>query len=446
MKNDYTQKGRVFVICCLVSLFSFGAFAQVGIGNIDPKSALDVNGALSLREGAALSLTNNDNQNIDLGATIYSQYRIIGPTADFNILTFLTPANVSSSDGQLLTLINTTAKKMTIIHDQGSNGNKQRRIYCPSGYNLVLEGQNSSVTLQYNTSLQRWVVIGYADIGGYGRNVYNNIGLDDTSTNSTNSNAMKDMSLTFTPKHSVVYVNFSASGTMDKGANSDAQGYAAFQIMRGNTSIAGTTTLATDRSFLGSGCSGTAFYDSGGINNDYSNNENVIYSFLPTNPGEKVSVTFSTFVTESSWDGLRVYNGSITPANLIDSGYRNFNYYPLANGAYTGTGNFTAQGLTFTSTAQSGALNFVFTSDGATTRPGWEACVTSSVGPPPSGYSLDSAWNAGFTMYPVSVTPGVQTTININWSRNGNPGLADVLRNNVSSNADRSHRSITIFD
>src|SRR5690606_15392460 len=176
-----------------------------------------VSGALSLREGPALSIGNGIN--INLGATIYSQYRITDPMVDFNILTFLTANGVSAADGQLLTLINTTPYKMTLVHNQGSNSNPQRRIYCPNGFDLVLEGQNSSVSLQYNTNLQRWIVVGYSDMGGYGRNVYSSIGTTDINTNSPAFSNMADMSITFTPKHSTVYVNFSASGTMDKGAS-----------------------------------------------------------------------------------------------------------------------------------------------------------------------------------------------------------------------------------
>lgn len=443
MKNMYIPQKWAFLFCSFLSLFTFTVFAQVGIGTTDPKSSLDINGALSLREGPALSIGNGIN--INLGTTIYSQYRITEPTADFSVLTFLTPNGVSSADGQLLTLINTTVYRMTIVHDRGSNSNPQRRIYCPSGYDLVLEGQNSTVTLQYNITLQRWVVVSYVDLGGYGRNVYNSIGSADINTNSNSFTDMADMSINFMPKHSVVYVNFSASGTMDKGSNSNSQAYANFQLMQGTTPIAGTTTLVSDRSFLGSGCSGIAFYDTGGQAGNYPNNETRVWTFTPTNPGEKVSVRFDLFDTEEGWDGLMIYNGPTVASPIISSG-STYNRATCPNGAWTGIGLYTAQGLTFTSTAPNGELTFRFRSDGLFNYSGWEACRTSGVGPPPPSYSLDTAWNAGFTMYPVSVTPGVLTTIKIRWLRDGNTGLPNVLRNNVSSNKDRSHRSLTIFD
>src|SRR5690554_897353 len=183
MKGVYVRSSWVFYSTLFVFCFLSNGYSQVGIGNTDPKSALDVSGALSLREGPALLLTNN-NENIELGTTIYSIYRVTGPTGDFNILSFNTPEGISANDGQLLTLINTTPFKMTLVHDDGSVGNPQRRIYCPNGLNLVLEGQNATVTLQYNTFLERWVVNGSTDVGGYGKNVNSKIGATDINTDS----------------------------------------------------------------------------------------------------------------------------------------------------------------------------------------------------------------------------------------------------------------------
>ena len=425
------QLKTISVLCFLSLLFSTNVFAQVGIGNTDPKSTLDVGGALSLREGPALSVGNGSN--IDLGTTTYSQYRITGPTSDFDIKTFLTPSGASAANGQLLTLINTTTYNMTLVHNQGSNSNPQRRIYCPSGFNLVLEGQNSTVTLQYNTGLQRWVVVGYADLGGYGRNVYNNIGTTDINTNTASFTDMADMSISFTPKHAVVYVNFSASGTMDKGTNGDSQGYAEFQIQKDATPVAGTNTLTTDRSYIDT-CR-EFFYDTGGAGSNYPDNDTQLVTFTPTNPTEKVSVRFDVFDTEEGYDGLMVYNGPTTASPIFSSG-STFNEPTCPNGAWTGTGAFSAQGVTFTSTATNGELTFQFTSDVNINSLGWEACVTSN-------YRIDTAWNAGFTMYPVSVTPGVPTTIKVLWRRDGN--VPSVLRNNATD-ANRSHRNITILD
>lgn len=130
-------------------------------------------------------------------------------------------------------------------------------------------------------------------------------------------------------------------------------------------------------------CGGDLFYDNGGQSNNYSNNANETTTISPDNAGDVVFVTFLSFNTEQNWDGLLIYDGPDTSAPLIDSGF-----VPtggaLSAGAWHGspTQDFTANGETFVSSHPSGALTFVFTSDGSGTRAGWEASVV--CGPPPS--------------------------------------------------------------
>lgn len=89
MKKLYTHSLYSFMLLGVLSLFSTGLFAQVGIGNTDPKSTLDVSGALSLREGPALTLTSGNNPTVNLGTKQYSQYRILGQTVFFAPLLFI---------------------------------------------------------------------------------------------------------------------------------------------------------------------------------------------------------------------------------------------------------------------------------------------------------------------------------------------------------------------
>lgn len=388
MKYKYIDKIGIVSFILFLTFFS-SVHSQVGIGNTDPKSTLDVSGAISLREGPVLSLMNN-NENLDLGATIFSLYRITGPTANFNILSFNTPDATFANDGQLLTLINTTPFTMTLVHDEGSIGNEHRRIYCPNGTNLVLEGQNASVTLQYNIFLERWVINGSTDVGGYGKNVKSSIGSSDIETDSPDAADMGDMEITFTPKHETVFVNFSASGTMDKGGASDAQAFANFELTKDGVIVAGATTLASDRSYTEQETSSTTpqgncrevFYDTGGPTGDYGYNEDRIWTFTPTNPGEKVTVEFLAFEIENGWDGLMIYNGPTTSSPIISSG-STFNRPNCPNGAWTGTATFSALGSIFTSTHSTGTLTFRFLSDVSLNYAGWEACVTSGDTPPP---------------------------------------------------------------
>lgn len=469
MKNKYNQKVGAFAFFCLFSFFSFNLFAQVGIGNTDPKTMLDVSGALSLREGPALNLTNGENIDIDLGTTVYSNYRIVGPTADFSINGI---TGVTGADGLLVTLVNSTDYSMIITSNSSGGGLK---IVCPSDFDLLLTGTNSSVTLQYNTSLAKWIVVGYSDLGGYGRNVYNSIGTTDINTNSTAFSDMADMSITFTPKHSVVYVNFSASGTMDKGASFDSNAYANFQLRNGATSIAGTTTLATDRSnynncvinsfpynesfddppygcwseehvlgnepwyayAFGAGGGGITTTHSGAYNLLFQGTNNEITKFIsplmdisglttPTitfwhgqqsNSGQKQLRVYYRISETDPWVQIASYTNNVTSWTQRTLALPNASStYQIA---FEGRGNnggrpVVVDDMTVTG---AGAVNTRF---------------------------LETAWNAGFTMYPVSVTPGVSTTINLRWLRDGN--FPNVLRNNVQNDADRSHRNLTILD
>jgi len=157
MENIYSQKAGAFFFFCSLFLFSFNALAQVGIGTTDPKTALDVNGALSLREGPVLNLGNDDVDDINLGATPYSFYRITGNNnRDFNI-TGIAPA--TGVDGQMVVLVNTrTAGIMTIKHNN-SGSMQDNSIYVAGEKDLQLRGRFTAITLQYSKSLKKWVLL-----------------------------------------------------------------------------------------------------------------------------------------------------------------------------------------------------------------------------------------------------------------------------------------------
>ena len=130
-------------------------YAQIGIGTTDPKTTLDINGALSLREGPDLTLTNSNNNDLLLNTEPYSFYRIIGPTASFGIRRIRATAN---ANGQFVTLVNFTDEKMKIRHNAGSTTNV-KRIFCPNESDVILTGKYSSATLQYSSTLQGWLVV-----------------------------------------------------------------------------------------------------------------------------------------------------------------------------------------------------------------------------------------------------------------------------------------------
>ena len=103
---------------------------------------------------------------------------------------------------------------------------------------------------------------------------------------------------------------------------------------------------------------GGLFVDAGGQAGNYANNANITYPICPVNPGDQVTVTFTSFNTQLNTDLLKVYNGNGTSGTLLAT--------------YSGTTIPPA----VTSSSPDGCLTFVFTSNASTTAAGWVANVT----------------------------------------------------------------------
>ena len=116
-------------------------------------------------------------------------------------------------------------------------------------------------------------------------------------------------------------------------------------------------------------CGGN-FVDTGGPNANYGANQDYVVTICPPNPGDYVTVTFTSFNVEANWDKLYVYDGNSTASPQIASANGPGNGAVLIPGAYWGTvipGPFEATGT-------SGCLTFRFVSDGDTS-PGWTANI-----------------------------------------------------------------------
>ncbi|MGV3695956.1 fibronectin type III domain-containing protein [Flavobacterium sp.] len=134
-----------------------------------------------------------------------------------------------------------------------------------------------------------------------------------------------------------------------------------------------TTTLAAPPE-----CGGN-FVDAGGTTGAYAANSNITTIICPATPGDVVTVTFTAFNTEATFDALYVYNGNaVVPANLIPSGNGAGNVPGGIAGGYWGT----TVPCQFTSASANGCLTFVFRSDASVQNPGWLANIT--CGPPPT--------------------------------------------------------------
>ncbi|WP_417213270.1 CUB domain-containing protein [Bizionia sp.] len=151
---------------------------------------------------------------------------------------------------------------------------------------------------------------------------------------------------------------YSGTGLPGPFTSSDPSGSLTFVFESDSSGeYAGWEANITCAPYVPPGC-GDSFYDSGGASGDYSNDENTTTTFVPDNAGEFVLVTFTAFNTEATYDELSVYDGP------DDS-------FPLL-GVFSGT----AIPGPFISSDPSGALTFVFESDGSAIRSGWAANIT----------------------------------------------------------------------
>jgi gliding motility-associated-like protein len=127
-------------------------------------------------------------------------------------------------------------------------------------------------------------------------------------------------------------------------------------------------------------CGGN-FLDVGGLTGPYLANTNTTTTICPSaaNPTFQVTVTFTSFNTEATYDGMYVYDGNSAAAPLISSG----NPAGAGGGAVTTPGAFWGTTIPgpFTSSAPNGCLTFVFRSDGSVQNPGWVSNITCTAPP-----------------------------------------------------------------
>ncbi|MBI1836876.1 MAG: gliding motility-associated C-terminal domain-containing protein [Flavobacteriia bacterium] len=148
----------------------------------------------------------------------------------------------------------------------------------------------------------------------------------------------------------------------------------AFFIITSNFIIA-QTYYAPTAGILGSfagGCpigtnTGT-YVDDGGVGGNYSTNINGVYQTIcPTNTGESISITFSSFNMENGWDYIVIGNGPAQNSTAFTTAPAD------AMGWITGTPSVP---FTYTATNSSGCLTIRLTSDFITTAAGFQATIS----------------------------------------------------------------------
>lgn len=121
---------------------------------------------------------------------------------------------------------------------------------------------------------------------------------------------------------------------------------------------------------------GDSFYDTGGPNGTYQNNEFETWTFCPDNPGDLVTLNFISVSVETCCDEIAIYDGSDTSTPLETD---------LENPA------------SFSSTTEDGCLTVTFDSDGSVIFDGWEAIISCAPAPPCPNPTMLSVLNTTTT-------------------------------------------------
>ena len=189
---------------------------------------------------------------------------------------------------------------------------------------------------------------------------------------------------------------------------------------------------------------GESFFDNGGAANNYQNEiSNETITICPQILGEAVMINFTEFELENNgdncYDQLMIFNGddvthpTISSPNGTTKGW----CWDKQSGSEGGSGNL--EGMTLTSTDDSGCLTFVFSSDGLINRSGWEAtvsCILLPTCPAPNNlnannithHSADLHWEIGGGLN--------QSATNMEWGVEGfsiGEGTSLVVSNNTFS-------------
>ena len=162
------------------------------------------------------------------------------------------------------------------------------------------------------------------------------------------------------------YVIYAATGTYDVTLTVTNDAGASETLTKTNyISVTNSFLMHTGSMIIPDGT--FSFYDTGGANGNYSDDEEYYLTIYPSSEHSSLSVRFSSFRTEKNYDFLTVYNGPSTSSTVIDTyhgqGNNNNNHTPTNN-------------TVLAPTNPEGALTFKFTSDDQTNYSGWVATVT----------------------------------------------------------------------
>ena len=200
-------------------------------------------------------------------------------------------------------------------------------------------------------------------------------------------------------------VNTTSNPTIISGLNPGTCYTAYVRSVCTPTDISSWSTSGTICTLNAPPACGGQFTDNGGSTANYANSSDNTTIICPNNASDVVTVTFTSFNTEATWDALYVFNGNSIAAPQIPSSNPAANVPGGLPGGFWGT---TIPGP-FTSSDASGCLTFRFRSDASVANPGWIANVTCA---PPPACSLPTVLTFN------SVT---SNSVTINWTQPANP-------------------------
>lgn len=223
--NSQVDANNSMVLGAVAGINSATTTTRVAIGNNAPATRLDVAGDVAYRE-TVFSIPGSFFFATSINTGESSFVRLTNATTNFTIGGINTFAN-----GKIVTLVNATPFSATFpncLPASGING------IITGGGNLVVR-DSGSVTLQYSSIAQKWIVISYANATlseekqNTIRSVVGTVGVLASPVGFT---PMPQMTISFTPKDTVVLVIFSASG-----ANVNSCGQRSLNFIINNNSV-----------------------------------------------------------------------------------------------------------------------------------------------------------------------------------------------------------------
>lgn len=123
---------------------------KIGIGTTNPVTKLDVNGDFGYRQ-IGLTLSSAVNDDVNVGS--YSFIRVTSPGYSYSITGL-----ANGYDGKIVTLFNVSNLDNMTIANENSGSSAVNRINTLTGSDITTTA-TGSVTLQYSSVDQRWIVI-----------------------------------------------------------------------------------------------------------------------------------------------------------------------------------------------------------------------------------------------------------------------------------------------